>query len=589
MKNNQKQADIIQWLLSSVIVIIVVLLSSVFFTKFDLTQEKRHSLTDASKQMLAEVDDVIFVRVYLHGTFPAKWKRLEQSIKESLDEFRDYSNDQIEYEFIDIYESGDEKTIGENEQALWEQGLRFTNIFYEENGAKKYQNIWPAAMVTYKGQDSPIQFYKSENPDPSDEMINNSVSNLEFELASKIRNLMRRERPSIAFLEGHGELEPIETADWTRTLNEDYDVTTIKIDNQISALTDKLEGIADRQAKYDLLIVAKPDSAFSYKDKLLIDQYIMSGGKVLWLIDPILTDLDSLAQNQQTIGITNEMGLYDMLFDYGVKLNRNMVLDYQSDLIFLDAGRNGNQRNYEPFNWYYAPVVLATEDAHPISAKLDPIRFDFASSLDFVGNDPRVIKTPLLKSSSLSRIQNAPVRINTAVVNFDIDYFTNTGSSDQNLAVLLEGNFTSNFKDRLIDTLKNDPQFAYRERSVDTKMIVIADGDIARNKVMPVEGGMFQPLPLGYDRNARRVVFDNKDFLMNCVNYLLDDEALISLRSRTIELRKLDQVAMVKDRSFWQGLNMIVPLVLVAILGLINWLLRKNKYSKNESSTKKIA
>lgn len=579
MKNKQKQSDIVQWLLSSIIVLVLAVLSSLFFTKFDLTQEKRHSLTDASKEMLAEVDDVIFVRVYLNGTFPAKWKRLQQSIKEALDEFRDYSGDQIEYEFIDIYESGDEKTIGENEKALWEQGLRFTNIFYEENGAKKYQNIWPAAMITYKGENSPVQFYKSENPDPSDEMINNSVSNLEFELASKIRNLMRREKPSIAFLDGHGELEPIETADWTRTLNEDYDVTTIRLDNQVSALTDKLEGVPQRQAKYDLLIVAKPDSIFSYKDKLLIDQYIMSGGKVLWLIDPILTDLDSLAQNQQTIGLTNEMGLYDMLFDYGVKLNRNMVLDYQSDLIFLDAGRNGNQRNYEPFNWYYAPVVLSTPDGHPISAKLDPIRFDFASSLDFVGNDPRIQKTPLLKSSALSRIQNAPVRINTAVVNFDIDYFTNTGTSEQNLAVLLEGSFTSNFKDRLVDTLKKSADFAFRERSEDTKMIVIADGDIARNKVMPVEGGMFQPLPLGFDRNARRVVFDNKDFLMNCVNYLLDDEALISLRSRTIELRKLDQMAVVKDRGFWQGLNMVIPLILVALLGIVNGVLRKRKYT----------
>ncbi len=579
MKNKQKQSDIVQWLLSSVIVLVLAVLSSLFFTKFDLTQEKRHSLTDASKEMLAEVDDVIFVRVYLNGTFPAKWKRLQQSIKEALDEFRDYSGDQIEYEFIDIYESGDEKTIGENEKALWEQGLRFTNIFYEENGAKKYQNIWPAAMITYKGENSPVQFYKSENPDPSDEMINNSVSNLEFELASKIRNLMRREKPSIAFLDGHGELEPIETADWTRTLNEDYDVTTVRLDNQVSALTDKLPGVPERQPKYDLLIVAKPDSVFSYKDKLLIDQYVMSGGKVLWLIDPILTDLDSLAQNQQTIGLTNEMGLYDMLFDYGVKLNRNMVLDYQSDLIFLDAGRNGNQRIYEPFNWYYAPVVLSTPDGHPISAKLDPIRFDFASSLDFVGNDPRIQKTPLLKSSALSRIQNAPVRINTAVVNFDIDYFTNTGTSEQNLAVLLEGNFTSNFKDRLVDTLKKSAEFAFRERSADTKMIVIADGDIARNKVMPVEGGMYQPLPLGYDRNARRVVFDNKDFLMNCVNYLLDDEALISLRSRTIELRKLDQMAVVKDRGFWQGLNMVIPLALVVLLGIVNGVLRKRKYT----------
>lgn len=575
-----RRADIIQLILSLVIVIVIAFIGSLFVFKLDLTEEKRHSLTKSTEEILEELDDQVFIKVYLHGEFPANFKRLEQAIRERLDEFKDISHDEVEYEFIDIYKSGDKATIGENEKKLFDQGLRFTRISYEDNGVKNFQMIWPAALLSFKGKTYPIQFFKSENPEPTDAMLNASINNIEYELTSKLRIAMRKDVPKIAFLEGHGELEPIEVADLSETLSEDYVVERIKIDGKLNALSEKLDNMRYRITKFDLVIVAKPDSAFSNQDKVILDQYIMNGGKVLWLVDPILTDLDSLAANQQTIGVTNEVGLYDMLFDYGVRLNRNLVIDFSSAPIIFDAGPMGNQRNVQMFSWYFAPVVLASDSAHPIAANLDPIHFDYVSSLDTVGQDYKIHKTVLLSSSPLSRTFNAPVRINSSIVNFDIDYFRKNNNPNQALAVLLEGTFKSNYQDRLADTIRKNPDFAFREESAPTKMIVVGDGDIARNKVMPVQGG-FAPLPLGYDRYAGRVVYDNKEFLLNAINYLLDDDALISVRSRSIELRKLNAARIKEQKVVWQLVNVVVPLVLLAIFGVAITMFRKKRYAQN--------
>lgn len=339
---NYRKSDLIQLILSLGLLVLIGIAGDQVFFKLDLTEEKRHTLTPATIGMLRDLDDEIFVRCYLSGDFPAMFKRLERSVKERLDEFNDYSGGLLTYEFINPYASGDEKTIGETEEALFEEGLRFTRIAYEENGVRKFQNIWPAAMMTYKGVSIPVQFFRSENPEPSDEMVNQSVNNLEYEFASRLRILLRNKRPTIALLDGIKGLKPVETADIEQSLKEYYDIERVELNEQVSALSEKLDGIRTRSNKYDLLIVAKPDSAFTGKDKLLIDQFIMNGGSVLWLIDPIKTSLDSLRKNQFVLAESNELGVYDMLFDYGVRLNRNLIIDYQSALIMLDGGPMGN-------------------------------------------------------------------------------------------------------------------------------------------------------------------------------------------------------------------------------------------------------
>jgi gliding-associated putative ABC transporter substrate-binding component GldG len=573
-----RRGDLLQLFLSLAILAVVAVASSFTFFKIDLTEEKRHTLTDATVNMLEGLDDVVFVRCYLHGDFPARFKRLEKAVRERLDEFDDYSGGGVEYEFIDVYASGDKQTINEIQEAIYDEGLRFTRIAYEENGVRKFQNIWPGAVVTYKGKSVAVQLFKSNNPEPTDEMVNTSINNIEFEFASKLRMLLWEARPKIAILDGHGELPPVEMADLEMTLREDYDIERVEIEGKVDALCEKLEGVRDRTVKYDLVIVAKPDSAFGRADKILLDQYIMNGGRVLWMVDPILTDLDSLRENQQTLANTNEMELYDMLFDYGVRLNRNLIIDYQCAPILLDGGPMGNQRNMQLQNWYFAPLVIPGEDVHPICANLDPIHFDFTSSLDTVGGDPGVTKTVLLQSSPLSLERKAPVRVTPGIVQLDIEYFRNSQPKSYPLAVLLEGEFISNFKGRLADTLMKSPAFAYREVSKPTRQIVISDGDIARNSVRQTEEG-WMPMPLGYDRYAQRVVYDNKEFLLNAVNYLLDDSELISIRSRSIELRKLDAATIKENRSLIQLLNVVLPLVLIGILGVLLMYLRKRKYA----------
>lgn len=575
---NHKRSDLLQLLLSLLILLIAGVAGDLFFFKIDLTEEKRHTLTPSTVKMLRQLDDEVFVRCYLTGEFPARFKRLERSVRERLDEFNDYSGGKVSYEFINPYASGDEKTIAENEQALYKEGMRFTRIAYEEGGVRKFQNIWPAAMMSYKGTVIPVQLFRSDNPEPTDEMINQSVNNIEYELTSRLRMLLRRDRQSIAILDGYKGLKPVETADFELALKEYYDIERVTLNERLNALSEKVEGSKRRVNKYDLLMVAKPDSAFSGKDKLIIDQFIMNGGRVMWLIDPIRTSLDSLRKNQFVLAESNELGIYDMLFDYGVRLNRNLIIDYRSAPIVLDGGPLGNQRSMQMVNWYFSPVVIPEEQTHPIVSNLDPIHFDFVSSLDTVGDNAKVRKTVLLRSSDLSLERKAPVRVSANIADLDLEYFRSGPSRSFPLAVLLEGEFTSNFIGRLPDTLMRSPDFAFREESRPTRMIVVADGDIVRNKVMPVQGGL-APLPLGFDRYANRVIYDNKEFLLNAVNYLLDDPEFIAVRSRTIELRKLDRTAIREKRQMLQILNVALPLVIIVLFGALVMYLRKRKYS----------
>jgi ABC-2 type transport system permease protein len=579
MTMKARRTDLFNLFLSIGILFFLAFILTFVFFKLDLTEEKRHTLTEPTKEMLGSLEDKVFVRCYLTGEFPAGFKRLEQNIKERLDEFRDYSSSQIEYEFIDPYSSGDKKTIEETENALYEKGLRFTRLSYEENGAQQSKLIWPGAIIEYRGKEYPVQFFKSDMPEPSDEMINSSVNSLEFELASNLRKALRKDKPAVAIIQGHGELLPIEMADYLNGLEQNYAIDIVTIDERINALSDKVESLPQRKNLYDAIIIAKPDSAFSDKDRVIIDQYIMNGGKVLWMVDPVLTDLDSLRAQQQTMGVSNEMGLYEMLFEYGARINRNIVIDFQAAPIAFDAGPMGNQRNIQMFSWYYSPLLFPPANAHPIVANLDPIKYEFASSIDTVNSSPLVKKIPILRSSELSKALKTPVRINTSVVELGMDYFKQGAMPNQIMALMMEGQFNSAFKDQLPLAIRQDPVIAYKESSVPTAMMIIADGDVVRNAVMETPQGPV-PQALGFDRYAKRVIYDNKEFLLNSMNYLLDDKALISVRSRTIKLRKLDDSVVAANRTRIQVENAALPIFVLLIIGGIQVYIRKKKWTK---------
>jgi ABC-2 type transport system permease protein len=572
-----KRDDIIQAILILGIAAVVVFLSSFAYTKFDLTEEKRHTLTDATEVTLENLEDVVFVKVYLEGDFPAKYKRLERAVREKLDEFHDVSDGNVQYEFIDPYESDDRKTISDTEQLLYDRGLSFTMLYSEGQGVQEAFKIWPGALLTYKGEETAVQFLKSQNPDPTNEMINASVNNIEYELTSAISRVKRKEQPRVAFIEGHGELPEPEVEDFSRTLEEFYAVRRTKIDGDINALTKKVDGMPNRILNYEAIIIAKPDSLFSDKDKLIIDQYIMNGGSVMWLVDPIHADMDSLRQKMNFLGTTNETRLEDQLFHYGARLNRDIVIDRSCAMIALDGGPKGNMRNVQLYDWFYSPLVIPPDTAHPIVNNLDPVKMTFASSMDTVNASPHIRKIPLLTSSYYSRTMKAPVRVSTNIVGINPN-FSENNNPHQLMGVLMEGNFTSNFSNRLPDTLLNDPEIAFRDSSKFARMVVISDGDVIRNGVKRTrEGLMIQPL--GYDEYAKRVIYDNSEFLMNCLNHMLNDESLIAVRSRSIELRNLDQEQIIAEKTMWQTINMALPILLVVLFGIVQFVIRKRRFT----------
>jgi ABC-2 type transport system permease protein len=579
-KRSVGRTELMRWALGTAIACVVYFIALTIPFQFDFTSDKRFTMTPASEDLLENLEDEIFVTCYLSGDYPANWKRLERAVRHQLQDFASASNGNVRYQFVDIYEIDDRQTIGQNEGKLVEQGLQFTRIAFQENGLQAFKTVWPAAILTYRGEREVVQFFKSDVPEPTDVMIQGSINAIEYELTSGIRKLTRSEPPRIAIIEGHGELSEAEMADLTMELDFDYNVLRVRIDGQLNILSELLDGMNRRTNRFDLAIIAKPDSAFDPKDQVILDQFIMNGGRVLWLVDPMLVNRDSLSVNQMTMAVSNELNISGQLYQYGVRLNRNLIVDAQCAPVVMDAGPNGDQRNMQVFNWYFAPIAIPQGINHPITTNLDPIHLDFVSSIDTVGAEGQLNKTVLLTSSEMSREYKSPVRVSSSIVELTPDYFTQNNKPEQPLALLVEGTFQSAFTNRLPSALMNDPEFAFVSQSLPTAQIFVADGDIARNKVKNGPNGPMI-LPLGYDRYAGRVVYDNKEFLRNSISYLLDESASISVRSRTIAFRPMNRERARKERLGWQSFALGLPIAITLIFGLLFTTLRRKRFAKN--------
>lgn len=560
MKN--KKRDIIQLLLGLAIVVLINFIASFAFERFDLTSENRYSLTDATKQMLQNLDDVVFVRVYLEGNLPAGFKRLRDETKEMLDEFRAYSKNNVEYQFINPSESPDKKTRNEVYQRLYEQGLMPTDLEVKTEDGSSNKIIWPGAIFSFKGKESTMQLLKSQMGSHPEVMLNNSIQQLEYEISSSIQKLSGEVGGKIAFIEGHSELNEIEVADITKSLKETYVVERVKIDGLLNVL----DG-------YKAIVIAKPDSAFDEKDKFIIDQFIMKGGKALWLLDAVHAEMDSLQRKNLTMGIANPVNLDDMLFKYGVRVNPNLIMDLRSLPIPIVTGMIGNQPKQEFFPWYFFPLIMS-EESHPIVKNLEAIKTQFVSSIDTVGGKG-IRKTILLKSSNYTKLVNAPTRISFNILRKPPDE-KQYSHPPQVIAVLLEGEFNSVFTNRIPPQISDSKGIGFREKSKPTKQIVISDGDIIRNNVNRTTN---QYYPLEYDRYTDKF-YGNKDFLLNCINYLCDDSGLIAARAKEFKLRMLDLQKVKKERPRWQMLNTVAPILLILLFGLVQYYLRKRKFEK---------
>ena len=581
-KKSMKRSNISQLIFSLVIIILINVIGYFAFIRVDLTTENRYSLSPTTKTLLKSLDDIVYFKIYLEGDFPAGFKRLHNETKEMLDEFRAY-NKNIQYEFYDPNTITNKKEQKDFYKQLVQKGLQPTNLQVKDKGATKQQIIFPCAEVTYKNKTMTLELLNSQLGLESESVINNSIQALEYNISNVIRKLSVRYKPKVAIIQGHGELRKIDMYDITTALNEYYQVEWIHLKDtfngryaeNINCLTEHPTSDTAKtkiQNKYKAIIIAKPDSVFSDREKFIIDQFIMRGGKVLWMIDPVFTSMDSLKESNHTVAVTNELNLADQLFKYGVRLNTNLIMDLNCLPIPTVVGKVGNQPQIKFMPWYYFPVLMPTAK-HPIVNNLNAIKTEFISSLDTIENP--VKKTILITTSNYSRVLNAPVIIDLDIQKKKPDTRL-YNKPNLPVAVLLEGIFESNYAHRMTPEIMESKEIGFIDMSVPTSMIVVSDGDIIRNQLHYSKG---YPLPLGYDQFTKQT-FGNKEFILNCMNYLTDGSGLIAVRSRELKLRLLDKTAIDDSRLQWQLINVLVPVILILLFGIIQAYLRKRKYTK---------
>lgn len=575
VKADVKRSHLLQLLLGLVTIIFINVLGYYFFVRVDLTEEKRYSLSVSTKKLLKEIDEVVFVRCYLDGDMPAEYKALKNETKEMLDQFRAY-NPNIEYEFVDPNGFENRTERDEFYRRLFERGLSPINIKTTKSNTQVQQYIFPYIDIVHKGRTYIAPLLSSKKGVAGEGIIAGSIENLEYNLYSSIRSIVNAKKDKVVFLYGHGELPVENIYDFVSSLSEYYEVDSITINEKLNSLTDRIYDTVDLskvtiENKYKCMIVAKPTSIFSYKDLYIIDQYIMHGGKVLWLLDALNVSMDSLQAQSSTVAISNFTGVDDILFRYGAKVNTNLIMDLQCAKVPIVTGQyqdNMPQMSYYPWNFF--PEIHPNSN-HIISDKISPVKMEFVSSIDTTASQAE--KTVLLYSSNGTRIMNAPVNVSLNMLKQKQDAkLFNAGSKP--VAMLLEGEFVSAFKNRLTATMEENTQIAFKDFSDTTAMIVVADGDICKNDF--ING---QLLPLGYDKYTRQM-YGNKEFLVNCVNYLCGDVDLIPLRSREVIMRKLDTAKIERERTFWQVINVVVPVVIILLVGLVLTIFRKKKYSR---------
>ena len=583
-RKNIKKNEIVSLVITLIIIVMVNIIGSFVYTRFDLTSEKRYTLSDKSKEILKGLDDYVYFRVYLEGEFPAGFKKLRKETKEMLDEFRAYSK-YIDYEFINPSESNDPGDRENTYKILYQSGLNnYTATMQTNNGIQQIM-IWPGILVSYREKEIAVDLLSAQSGQRQETVLNNSSQDLEYKLISAIKDITEGKSSTVAFIEGHGELNDAEVYDIANTLATKYTLRRISIDEKMTALThrdyDRDSNVVVKPI-FDAIVIAKPTLPFSEKDKFIIDQYVMYGGKVLWLLDHVKADMDSLKTVESMMGTTLDVNLDDQLFRYGVRLNNNLLLAYPCAQIGLVTGQ-GNNIQSALLPWYYFPL-LSPASQHPIVKNLDAVKSDFTSSLETTTSAPEIQKIPLLKTSDYTKISSAPVYVSLNILNErpNPQMFPKKG---QVTAYLLNGKFNSLYANRLPEALLSSNEIAFKDESVPTSMIVIADGDIIRNQFAQLDFAkknnkrVGSPLPLGYDQYTNNT-YGNKQFIENAISYLVDGEGLINIHTRELKIRLLDMNKVNSKQTTWQVVNVVLPSVVMVLFGFVMAFIRKKKYNK---------
>ncbi len=562
---NQKKQNIIQLVLALLIILLINYIGSQTFFRLDLTADKRYTLSDVTHEILDSLDDIVYVEVYLDGDMPIGFQRMQKSIKELLDEFRVIAGSNIQYTFINPSASSDHSKRDAVYQDLFDRGLDPTNVKdRDKEGGIAEKTLFPGAIIAYQDRETPVNFLKNNQAFSAEQNLNNSIQDLEYELIDAIRKITTRNKKKIAFIEGQDELDEFETGDITRELAEYYAIDRVTIKEHLNILD-----------PYDAVIIAGPKKEYTEKSKFIIDQYLMNGGKVIWFLDAVSVNMDTLSTGSSTFALINDVNLNDQLFKYGVRVNPNVIQDVQCAVIPVNTAVGGQQPKFVPAPWLYFPLLIPPNN-HPVTKSLNMIKSEFPSVLDTVGVNSKVNKTVLLSSSANSRILEAPLVVSLAQVREQINPMA-FNQSRLPIAVLLKGEFESVFKNRLIKDMIGNDEFSFKETSEPTQMIVVSDADIIRNDVRERADGIFLS-PLGYDRYTKQT-YGNKDFVMNAIHFLVDEEGLLELRSREFKLRILDKAKIIDQRIKWQVVNTIFPVIFIILFGGILIYIRKRRYT----------
>jgi gliding-associated putative ABC transporter substrate-binding component GldG len=549
-------------LITIAILLIINAIGNQFFHRFDLTKDHRYTLSTTSLDIVKEVKEPLYIKIYLQGDLPAEFKRLQQETSQLLEEFQAY-NQNIVFEFIDPLENED--TSMDNIKELYRKGLTPVNITVDDKGKQSQAMVFPWAIAVYQNKEVNIPLLKNRMGATTTEMVIGSVQHLEYSISDALQKVTTVKQKTVAVIKGNGELQDVLMAKFLLQIRESYYIGPFTLDSVAKDPTGSLNALE----KYDLAIIAKPTEMFSDAEKQVLDQFIINGGKTLWLVEQVNVEMDSLYNpSGSTFAFPRDLNLNDMFFKYGFRINPDIVKDEQGSPIKLATGEQGSATQYQEFNWKFAPLVYP-ESIHPIVKNLGGIKFDFANPIDTLKNE--IKKTILLKSSRYSKKIGSPVEVNLDIVAEETspNHYIKTGNMP--LAVLLEGSFHSMFENRVLPF----KQATFESAGKKNKMIVISDGDLIKNQL----DKNFQPVELGYDQRSGNL-YDNKDFMLNCVNYLLDDTGLINIRSKDLDLPLLDKEKVFENYGTTQVITIGLPLLILVLFGVLFTYLRKRKYGR---------
>ena len=572
-RNSPKFRHILEVLIAIALIVVINIIGNVKFARLDLTEDKLHTLSPKTIDFLEnEIDQVINIEVYLDGEFPAFIQKLKNTIKEKIEEFQAYAGKKVKFRFINPNE--DKELAKDLKQQLAELGLYPSFILSKEEGSEEFTEIWAGAKILYGEKQQAIQFLPGGNFLVSPAHVNDAINQLEYNFVKAFWQLTNETRDNIAFLRGHGELTNAEAWSIQYELKQFYNVDTVQIID--STGKENLNALD----KFQSLVIAKPTKPFNEKEKYIIDQYVMKGGKVFWLIDNLDVPEDSLAISEVVHTFQYDLNLDDMLFKYGARVNKNMVAD-------INSGPIMRKNNYKVLDHWFLYPTLTNQNTSELTHNVAPIKIRYGSTVEAVGSKD-IEKTVILETSKNYKVLPARFRISYGYNQHGyrpIDSLRTDSDATKPLALLLEGEFTSHYKGRITDKYVTDPAANYIEKSKANKMVIIGDGDLIRNELGMSEKGQLLPYglqfePLVRDQNNQvATMYGNGIFFTNLMDRMMGNEHLISLRSRMKTVRLLNREEVSLNRKSWQTFNLTIPVILVVLLGLLQWYIRRRKFA----------